>query len=331
MVMQGARSWLTGAAMALAMGASAPAALAEAPESDETIKLGVNEWTTQQVITRVAHQLLEEMGYNVESVTVGYYPQVEAMVQNDITATLELWPNNIGEGVYEALDNGELVHLGNHEIEGGGQYYYPVYMEEQCPGLPDYNALKDCIDLFVAPDTAPSGRFVGYPADWGNTFYEERFEALGLDLVPIAAGGEGALIAEMKSAWEREAPLLIHFWTPHWVFSEYDYRVLEMPLDESITYENCFNDPAWGPNPDMTHDCGQAPQKGIFKAANPGIDETWPAAAELLRQLSFTNEDATWMLVEVDQGGLSQDEAAAKWIEQNRDKVNGWMDAAAGS
>ena len=37
------------------------------------------------------------------------------------------------------------------------------------------------------------------------------------------------------------------------------------------------------------------------------------------------------MLVEVDQGGLSQDEAAAKWIEENRDKVNGWMDAAAGS
>ncbi len=321
------RNWLACAAVAAALCFSAATPMAETPESDETIKLGVNEGTTQQVITRIGHRLLEEMGYHVESVTIGYYPQIEAIVQNDVTATPELWPNNAGEGVFEALDNGDLVHLGDHDIEGGGQFYYPVYMEEQCPGLPDYNVLKNCIDLLVSPEAAPSGRFVSYPADWGNMFYEERFEALGLDLVPIPAGGEGALIAEMKSAWEREAPLLIHFWTAHWVFSEYDFRALEMPTDV-VSEENCFNDPSWGPNPDMTHDCGQPVQKGIFKVANPGIDKTWPAAAELLRQLSVNNDDATWMLVEVDQSGLTQDEAAAKWIEQNRDRVNGWMDKA---
>ncbi len=77
---------------------ASPPAVVEVPESDEVIKLVVNEWTTQQVITQIAEQLLEEMSYNVESVTVGYYPQIEAMIQNDVTATLELWPTNIGEG-----------------------------------------------------------------------------------------------------------------------------------------------------------------------------------------------------------------------------------------
>ncbi len=327
MVMHGARNWLTGAAMALALGVSAPAALADVPESDETIKLGINEWTTQQVITQIAHQLLEEMGYNVESVTIGYYPQVEAMVQNDITATLELWPNNIGEGIYEAIDNGEIITLGTHDIVGGGQLYYPAHMEELCPGLPDYNALRACMDVLVAPDTAPSGRFVGYPADWGDVQYEERFEAMDLDLVAIPAGGEGALVAEMASAYERKAPLLIHFWEPHWAIGAYDMKILGAPVWE----EECETDPAWGPNPDLTYDCNYPIQAGIFKAANPGIDETWPAAAKLLREMSFDNTEAGWMLIEVDQNGLSQAEAATKWIEENREKVNGWMDAAAGS
>ncbi|MCE2518780.1 MAG: ABC transporter substrate-binding protein [Alphaproteobacteria bacterium] len=308
----------------LAIALSSWTAHSDVPESDEVIKLGVNEWTTQQVVTQIAHQLLEQMGYNVESMTVGYYPQIEAMKQNDLTPTLELWPSNIGEGIFEALDAGELIHLGNHDISGGGQLYYGSWMEEQCPGLPDYTALHGCMDILVSPETAPKGRFVGYPADWGNVFYAERFDALGLDLEVIQAGGEGPLVAEMASAHARKAPIVIHFWEPHWAIAAYEMKVLGAPVWE----EGCETDPAWGPNPDKTHDCNFAVQKGIFKAANPTIDTTWPAAGALLRELSFTNADASWMLTEVDQNGLSQAEAAAKWITENRDRANEWIDAA---
>ena len=38
------------------------------------------------------------MGYNVEYVTAGYYPQVSAVADGDIHATLEIWSSNIGEG-----------------------------------------------------------------------------------------------------------------------------------------------------------------------------------------------------------------------------------------
>ncbi|MCY4609059.1 MAG: hypothetical protein OXD40_10755 [bacterium] len=101
-------------------------------------------------------------------------------------------------------------------------------------------------------------------------------------------------------------------------------KVLGAPVRE----EGCETDPAWAPNPDMTYDCNFAVQKGIFKAANPTIDTTWPAADALLRELSFTNADASWMLTEVDQKGLSQAEAAARWIMENRDRANEWIDAA---
>lgn len=314
----------TGALMGTAVSLTTLTAVAEVPESTETIKLAINEWTTQQVITQIAQQLLEEMGYDVESVTVGYYPQVEAMIQGDVTASLELWPNNIGDGTFAALDEGTLISLGTHEIYGGGAFYYPDYMDEQCPGLPDYNALKDCIDLFATAETAPHGRFLGYPADWGDVHYAERFAALGLDLEVIQAGGEGALIAEIQSAYERKAPLLVHFWEPHWVFQEFPLKQLALPDYDPA----CETDPAWGVNPDATWDCRIPLSTGIFKAGTPALETTWPGAYRLLSELSFDNADATWMLVEVDKNGLSQAEAAAKWISENRDQADAWIAAA---
>ncbi len=328
MYRQTCRTVAGAALLALAVGLWAPTTKADVPESNETIKLAINEWTTQQVITQIAQQLLEEMGYNVQSVTVGYYPQIEAMIQGDVTASLEMWPENMGEGAAGALESGELISLGNHDIFGGGQFYYPAHMEEQCPGLPDYNALRDCLDILVSPETAPNGRFVGYPADWGNVNYDERFAALDLDFEVIQAGGEGALVAEMASAHSRKAPLLIHFWEPHWAIQTYDMKVLGAPVWD----EACETDPAWGPNPDLTYDCNWRVQKGIFKIASPAIESTWPAAARLLKEMSFDNDDAAWMLVEVDQNGLSQADAATKWIADNRDVVDGWLvEAGAGS
>ena len=70
---------------------------AEMGAVDEPIKLAINEWTGQHITTRVAGELLTRMGYKVEYVTAGYYPQMTALEDNSITATLEIWTSNIGE------------------------------------------------------------------------------------------------------------------------------------------------------------------------------------------------------------------------------------------
>ena len=63
---------------------------------DEPIKLAVNEWTGQHITTHVAGEILKRAGYNVEYVTAGYYPQMTAIQDNTVTATLEIWSSNIG-------------------------------------------------------------------------------------------------------------------------------------------------------------------------------------------------------------------------------------------
>ncbi len=73
---------------------------------------------------------------------------------------------------------------------------------------------------------------MGYPADWGKTNYEERCEALGLDLEIVQAGREGPLVAEIASAYERKAGILIHFWEPHRAIETYDMKIFGAPAWE---------------------------------------------------------------------------------------------------
>ncbi len=88
---------LGGLALAASLGFAQPTTAGEVPESSDPIKLAINEWTGQHITTHVAGEILKRMGYNVEYVIAGYYPQMTALEDNTISATLEIWSSNIGE------------------------------------------------------------------------------------------------------------------------------------------------------------------------------------------------------------------------------------------
>lgn len=157
------------AAAVTAITLSLPTPAAAGVESDDPIKLALNEWTGQHITTRIAGRVLSEMGYTVEYIAAGYYPQIQAMQDGSLTATLEIWTSNIGDGYQKALDTGNIEIIGDLGVKPREGWFYPAYMEEQCPGLPDWKALNDCAIKFSVPDTVPKGRFVDYPAEWGTT------------------------------------------------------------------------------------------------------------------------------------------------------------------
>src|SRR3546814_5330837 len=86
-------------------------------------------------------------------------------------------------------------------------------MKELCPGLPDWEALNDCAEAFSIPETAPKGRYLGGPVTWGG-FDDERVEALELDYEVVHAGTDAALFAELESAYQRKAPILLWTYAP---------------------------------------------------------------------------------------------------------------------
>jgi glycine betaine/proline transport system substrate-binding protein len=193
------------------------------PESTDPIVLSKLDWTGQFVVTEVAAEILRRMGYNVEILQTTQVPMIQAMKEGQITASLENWYQALAPQYDAATEAGELVKLGPTGVEGSEGWYYPAYVAEKCPGLPEWSALKACAGIFATPETAPKGRLLDYPAEW-NPDAQNWADAMGLDLVALPSGGEGSTAAELKSATLRQEPILLQWWEPTWVAAEFDLK-----------------------------------------------------------------------------------------------------------
>ncbi len=300
------------------------ASAADLGDVDEPIKLAINEWTGQHITTHVAGQLLEKLGYQVEYITAGNYPQFQALSDGDIHATLEGWTNNLGDVYPIVKASGTIVDIGNLGLNAGEGWVYLKFMEDElCPGLPAWEAMNDCADKLVSPETLPQGKFLGYPADWGNRS-EQIVDALGLNYKVIPGGSEGALVAELKAADAARSPIFMMFWQPHWVFTE----VGEVAWVDLPAYEDgCESDPAWGINPDKTHDCGVFKPE-TMKIAWVGFEDKWPAAYDFLEAYKMDNASQETMMLKIDGQGEDVVAVTKEWIDANESVWSPWIAAA---
>ena len=290
--------------------------------TDETIKLALNEWTGQHITTHVAGEILKRAGYQVEYVTAGYFPQFTALADGTVSASLEIWSNNIGENWIKARDTGKVVHIGDLGLDTNEGWMYPKHMESTCPGLPDWTALADCVRTMATAETFPDGRILSYPADWG-TRSVDMINGLGIPYQAVPAGSEGALVAELKAANEKKSPLIMMFWAPHWVLAEVDVGWVQTPKYEPA----CVEDPAWGPNPDAVNDCG-VDVAITFKVAWSGFEEKWPAAYKFLETFQMKDTDQIPMMAAIDVKGEDLAEVTTAWVDANEATWRPWLDAA---
>ena len=290
-----------------------------AVESDDPIKLALNEWTGQHITTYIAGEALKRMGYTVEYVTAGYYPQMQALTDNSITAALEIWSSNIGDNWDKAMATGKVEPLGDLGLVPREAWMYPAYMEEKCPGLPDWKALNKCAELFATAETFPKGRFLDYPADWGTTNVD-RIKALGMDFKSLPAGSEGAILAELKRATAKKEPLVLMFWKPHWFHSQANLKVVNLP-----TYEPpCYEDASWGMNPDETYDCDWDASAHIDKMGWIGLKDKWPGAYKMLKAYTLDNASQEALMYKIDVEGHDIAKVVQEWLDANPSTWKSW-------
>lgn len=293
---------------------------AAAPELDEPIKIVMNNWTSQNVLATVTGMLLEKMGYNVEYVPSDTQLQFQAIANGDMHFQVEVWEGSMATAFEAALAAGAL-DMGAHNAVTREEWWFPTYIKEVCPGLPDWKALDACAEKFATAETSPKGRFVGPPADWGK-HYSERIQSLGMNFQEVPVGQAATLWAELQAAYDRKEPVVLFNWTPNFIEAKFEGEFVEFPDYDPA----CLTDPKWGSNPDALYDCG-APKSGYLKKVGwKGLPETWPAAAAMLTKMSFTNPQIAAAADMVDSQGMSVEEAAAKWIEDNEAVWKAWME-----
>lgn len=298
---------------------SAVAAVAQ--ESTDPIRLTLHDWTGQLITTQIMGSVLQEAGYNIEYVQADYLAQFAGLETGDLHVAMEIWETTGREAMDAATATGNVENLGPTGMQAKEEWWYPSYMAELCPGLPNWEALLDpaCAEAFSTAETAPDGRYLGGPVTWGG-FDEERIEALGLPFQVIHAGTDAALFAELESAVQREAPILLWVYAPHWAPAKYEGAWIEFP---TYTAE-CYSDPAWGINPDEAYDCGK-PFGDIWKVAWSGLAEKWPGAHSAIEAFNISNDEMGQMITKVDLDGQTVEAVVAEWMAANADRWQSWI------
>lgn len=286
-------------------------------DSDETIRIPINEWTGQHISAHITGTLFQKAGYTVEYVTAGAVPQFAAIAQGDLDLQPETWTNNVGDIYPKAVEAGDIVVVGQLGLQPQEGWIYPPYMKEKCPGLPSYEALYDCAQAFASADTFPNGRLITYPADWG-TRSKDVVSQIGIPFAPVAGGSEGAMIAEAKAAVAAGDPMLMMFWQPHWLFAENDFEwVAWDPVDGECQEES---------GQTRGKACGFQ-QASIDKIASKDMAEKWPGAAAIFEAMSIDNATQNALMLEIDQKGRDLEEVVAEWIAANEATWSPWVEA----
>jgi glycine betaine/proline transport system substrate-binding protein len=275
----------------------------------------VNPWTGAAVNANVAKTVMEqEMGCTVELVDMDEFAQFPALAQGDVDATLEVWPSGHAkdykqyiEGDAGVVDGGELGVVGNIG------WWTPTYVVEQNPDVASWETLKGNESVF-------DNRFTGCDPTF-SIFDEEIVENLDLDLEVSYAGSEAACLAALEKVYEKEEPILMYFWSPHWAQAKYELTEVELPPYDDACAEAATNEDGDGYACDYAEDV-------LYKAFSDQLETKDPAAFEFLSNLSYTNDDQNGIALAVDDGGESLEDAAQAWVDENEDVWSGWLPAA---
>ena len=301
--------WAVSISLGLAAGSSANAK--PIGDTDSAIKIAINEWTGQNLTAHIAGKLLEKLGYKVEYVTAGTLPQFTGIASGSLSLSPEVWPSNLGDVYPKAKAEGKLEEIGELGLQSRDGWIYTVDTKAVCPGLPDWTALKDpaCVQALATPETFPNGRLLDYPADWGSASGPQLKNA-DIPFTTVPAGSEGSLIAELQAAVAANKPLLMRFWSPHWVLAEVPVEWLKMPPCDETNLAECIVAPP------------------VIKVVWSGFAEKWPAGYALMKSLQVKAEDQQNMIYAVDKQGKSLDQAVDGWLDQHQGDWQGWLKAA---
>lgn len=308
---------LTAAVTMLSVAVAGPSAYAE--DSKDPIKMTLHDWTGQLITTRLMGEALKSAGLNVEYVQADYLAQFAGLKSGDLHVAMEIWETTGRDAMDEATGTGQVENLGETGMVAIEEWWYPEYVKETCKGLPKWEALKDCAAIFATAETKPKGRYVGAPVTWGG-FDEERVAALGLPFEIVHAGTDAALFAELESAYQRKAPIILWVYAPHWAPLKYKGEWIEFPKYEKA----CYTDPKWGSNPDATHDCGK-PRGPVWKVSWSGLKDKWPSAHAAIKKFTIGNDEMGALITAVDIDKKSVEDVVAGWLKANEARWKGWI------
>ena len=186
-------------------------------EEKGTIKLRYVNWAEGVAMTHLVATVLEDkMGYDVEVTMADVAPIFTSIASGNTDAFLDCWMPVTHKDYMEEYGD-DLVDLTVINSNARIGLVVPSYVE--IDNIEDLNANKGDF----------SGEIVGIDSGAGiMSATEKAIDEYGLEYNLITSSGP-AMTAALKNAIDKNEPIVVTGWAPHWKFARWDLKFLDDP------------------------------------------------------------------------------------------------------
>jgi len=260
-------------------------------DSKKEVTLAYVAWDSEIASTYVVKEVLEQkLDYKVEMLQVDAGPMWAGVSDGSVDAMVAAWLPTT-HASYVSKYNGKYEDLGTNLEGAKSGLVVPQYM--------DINSIEELNDKV---GDSVDHTIIGIEPGAGIMMSTEKvLDQYGLrDKWTLLESSSAAMTQELQKKYNKQEPIIITGWTPHWKFAKMDLKYLEDP-------KNVY---------------GSAEQ--IHTIARKGLKEDQPEAYAFLDQFNWTPDDMAAVMIQI-QEGKTPEAAAKEWVEQNKDKVDAWL------
>ncbi|MGZ5399161.1 MAG: ABC transporter substrate-binding protein [Nocardioides sp.] len=279
------------------------------------LNMAVNPWVGYEASAYVVGTVAQEqLGCTVNYKDLKEDVSWQGFGTGEVDVVIEDWghPALEKQFVAEAGGDGSATDFGENGNVGIIGWYVPGWLAEEHPDILDYNNLNDYASEFATSESGGQGQFLGSDPSYVQ-FDEAIIDNLGLDFKVVFSGGEAATLTAFQQAQENEEFLVGYFWEPQYIHAEVPLEQVALPPYE----EGCQDDPA-------AVACAY-PDTPLKKFVSTEWAESDSTAVDLVRNFEWTNDDQNQVAAYITSDKMSPEDAAAKWVEENQDKVDAWL------
>jgi glycine betaine/proline transport system substrate-binding protein len=253
------------------------------------IKIGYVNWAEGIAMTNLAAAILEEkLGYEVDLVLADVAPVFTSLASGNTDIFLDTWLP-VTHGEYLEKYGKDIVDLGVSYENALIGLVVPSYVE------------ADTIEGLIEQKETFGGKIIGIDSGAGiMSATEKAIAEYGLDYELVNGSGP-AMTAALKKAIDNNEAIVVTGWTPHWMFSTWDLKVLK---DSKGVY-------------------GEAENIHIY--SRKGFEEDQAEAAKFLQNYKFTDEVLSDLMGAIEESGKDPMETAKEWMNNNESQVNSWL------
>ncbi len=240
-------------------------------------------------------RILEDEGYSVSLTQLDAAPVYAGLAAGDIDFFTDAWLPTTHEDYWNEYGD-QLEDINVWYDKGTLELTVPTYLED----INSIADLKGNADMF-------GGVIVGIEPGAGLTRLTREAVMPGyeLDGYELLEGSTPAMLAELDRAIDREEPIVVTLWRPHWVYAAHDLKDLDDP-------QGLF---------------GEGDKMHIL--ARLGFSEDFPAVAGWLANFRMDDDSLAKLsqFVIDDYGSGREEEAVEAWLSEpaNQALVDGWL------